>query len=54
MATSSTGLRPMMWDKEAHVGWKTVDVRRKEVPAQNASMAVPFKFCGADIVCRSG
>jgi hypothetical protein len=40
-AQRRTGLRPKMWLKEAQLGWKTVDVRRKEVPAQKASMAVP-------------
>ena len=42
-ATRSTDLRPNMWEREAHVGWKTVLVRRKEVPAQNASIAVPLR-----------
>jgi len=32
----------MMWEKEAHVGWKTVDVRRNDVPAQKAWIVVPW------------
>lgn len=35
------GLRPKIWESEAKLGWKTVEVRRKEVPDQKASMAVP-------------
>lgn len=27
------------------MGWKTVEVRRKEVPDQKASMAVPPRSC---------
>jgi len=32
-----------MWEKEAHVGWNTVEVRRNDVPAQNAWIAVPWR-----------
>lgn len=39
-AERSTDLRPMMWENCAHVGWKTVEQRRKEVPHQKAWMAV--------------
>lgn len=42
-AAKSTGLRPMTWEKEAHEGWNTVEVRRNEVPAQNAWTAVPLR-----------
>jgi len=42
-AAKSTGLRPMTWEKEAHDGWNTVEVRRNEVPAQNAWTAVPLR-----------
>ena len=38
------GLRPMMCEKDAHAGWKTVEVRRKDVPVQKAWMAVPCSF----------
>lgn len=34
-------LRPNMCEKEPSTGWKTVDVKRNDVPDQNASMAVP-------------
>lgn len=47
-AAKSTGLRPMIWEKEAHDGWNTVEVRRNEVPAQNVSTAVPLR--AVDIV----
>ena len=30
-----------MWEKDPRTGWKTVEVRRNDVPAQNASMAEP-------------
>jgi hypothetical protein len=33
-----------MCEKEAHDGWKTVDVRRNDVPAQKASIAVLFRL----------
>jgi hypothetical protein len=36
------GLRPKMWEKEPRTGWKIVEVRRKEVPDQKASIAVPL------------
>lgn len=39
-AKMRTGLRPMMWLKEAHVGWNTVEQRRKDVPHQKAWIAV--------------
>jgi len=41
-ATTNTDFRSMMWEKEAHVGWKTVDVRRNDVPAQKAWIVVPW------------
>jgi len=47
-AAKSTGLRPIIWEKEAHDGWNTVEARRNEVPAQNAWTAVPFR--AVDIV----
>lgn len=48
-AEISTGLRPKMWEKDAKVGWNTVEVRRKEVPAQKACIAVPLSSFA--IVC---
>ncbi len=39
-----TGIRPKIWLKLAKLGWNTVDARRKDVPAQKASMAVPWSF----------
>jgi hypothetical protein len=42
-AANRTGLRPMMWEKDAHDGWNTVEVRRNDVPAQKASTAVPLR-----------
>ena len=41
-ATMITGLRPKICEKEAKLGWKMVEVRRKDVPAQKASIAVPL------------
>jgi hypothetical protein len=41
-ATMITGLRPKICENEAKLGWKIVDVRRKEVPAQKASIALPL------------
>lgn len=41
--TRRTGLRPRRAEREAWVGWKTVEERRKEVPAQKASMALPWR-----------
>jgi hypothetical protein len=43
-APNTNGLRPKICEKDAKLGWKTVDVRRKEVPDQKASMAVPWSF----------
>lgn len=43
-AVTSTILRPMMCEKDAHAGWKTVAVRRKDVPVQKALIAVPLSF----------
>jgi hypothetical protein len=40
-AANKAALRPNECEKETNVGWKTVDVRRNEVPAQKASIAVP-------------
>ncbi len=39
-----TGFRPKMWEKEAKFGWKMVEQRRKEVPDQKASIAVPLSL----------
>jgi hypothetical protein len=41
MLTIITGMRPKICEKLAKFGWKTVLARRKAVPDQNASMAVP-------------
>lgn len=37
------GLRPNECDKLTKFGWKMVERRRNEVPAQNASTAVPLR-----------
>jgi hypothetical protein len=43
-AVSRTDFRPIICEKDAHEGWKTVDVKRNDVPHQKAWMAVvPFK-----------
>jgi len=42
--TIITGFRPKMWEKEAKFGWKIVEQRRKEVPDQKASIAVPLSL----------
>jgi hypothetical protein len=42
-ARMRSGLRPKAWEKLTKLGWKTVEARRKEVPAQNASTAVPLR-----------
>ena len=34
-----------MCEKEAKLGWNMVEVRRKDVPDQKASIAVPLSFC---------
>jgi len=39
--TYTRGLRPKMWEKLPMIGWNTVLVRRKLVPDQKASIAVP-------------
>jgi hypothetical protein len=39
-AVRITDLRPMMWEKDAQEGWKTVEQRRKLVPHQKAWIAV--------------
>lgn len=39
-----TGWRPMIWEKDAQDGWKTVEQSKKLVPHQKASMALPFSF----------
>ena len=43
-AVTSTIFRPMMCEKDAHAGWKTVEVRKKDVPVQKALIAVPLSF----------
>jgi hypothetical protein len=44
-AARSTDFRPMIWEKEAQVGWKTVEHSKKLVPHQKACIAVvPFKL----------
>lgn len=44
-AVITRGLRPKMCEKEAKLGWNIVEVRRKDVPDQKASIAVPLSFC---------
>ena len=39
--TKTIGLRPKMCENEPMTGWKTVEVSRKLVPAQKASIADP-------------
>lgn len=39
-----THLRPKTLEKDAMVGWKTVEVSRYDVAAQNASSALPLSF----------
>jgi hypothetical protein len=39
-AVRITDLRPMIWEKDAQEGWKTVEQRRKLVPHQKAWIAV--------------
>ncbi len=43
--TITIGLRPKMCENEAKLGWKIVEHRRKDVPDQNASIAVPLSLC---------
>ena len=31
-ASKRTGFLPKIWENDAHDGWKTVDVRRNDVP----------------------
>lgn len=49
-ATMTKGLRPKMCENDAKFGWKTVEVSKKDVPAQKASMAVPFSAWA--MICR--
>jgi hypothetical protein len=42
-ARMRSGLRPNACDKLTKFGWKRVERRRNEVPAQNASTAVPLR-----------
>lgn len=44
IAMRSRGLRPKISENDAKAGWKTVLERRKDVPAQKASMAVPWSL----------
>ena len=39
-----THRRPKTLEKDAMVGWKTVEVRRYDVAAQKASSALPLSF----------
>jgi hypothetical protein len=41
MAKRIRGLRPRVWEREAKVGWKTVEESRNEVPHQKADRASP-------------
>lgn len=57
-----THLRPKTLEKDAMVGWKTVDVSKYDVAAQKASSALPLSFsaityivvsnCPCDVVPR--
>jgi hypothetical protein len=42
-AVRSTDLRPIICEKDAHDGWKTVEQSKKLVPHQKASIAVPLR-----------
>lgn len=42
-ARMRSGLRPKACERLTKLGWKTVEARRKDVPAQNASTAVPLR-----------
>jgi hypothetical protein len=44
MHTVKTGIRPKIWDRAAKGGWKTAELRRKLVPVQNASIALPRRL----------
>ena len=46
------GLRPRRVEREDWTGWKTVEERRKDVPAQKASMALPWRVW--EIICIWG
>ena len=37
------GRRPHRWEKATQFGCQTVEVRRNEVPAQKASIALPLR-----------
>lgn len=43
MADMRTDFRSMMWEMDIQVGMKMVLVKRKDVPVQKASMAVPCR-----------
>jgi hypothetical protein len=42
-ARKRTGWRPITWEKATKFGWNTVEVRRKEVPDEKASTALPWR-----------
>jgi hypothetical protein len=42
-AMRKMGRRPKTCEKATNVGCQTVDARRKEVPVQSASIAVPLR-----------
>ncbi|EDN98932.1 hypothetical protein SS1G_13791 [Sclerotinia sclerotiorum 1980 UF-70] len=45
---NSSGLRPNTCDRVMNTGYQTVEVKRKDVPAQKASIAFPLRT--SDIV----
>ena len=42
MARERMNCLPKMSEREARKGWKMLDVRRYDVPAQKVSLAVPW------------
>jgi hypothetical protein len=43
-ASRIKGFLPKIFEKDAKLGWNTVEHSRNEVPAQKASIAVPCSF----------
>ena len=43
MMVMKTGFLPKTFESEKITGWRTHDVRRKDVPTQKDSRAVPFR-----------
>ena len=43
MAMRRRARRPQLWEKATKLGCQTIEVRRKEVPAQKAWIALPWR-----------